>query len=211
VPGFNLYVSSARVTVYSTENYEYKEDQAGTTHTDTHRHTNTQTHRGKRVGEGEERLIRTKTQTRRLTKRNMEAVSVLQAEVERLWEEREGLEERIARIEPRMENEDKRTRGVSSDSFEERMKRSEAAAEEQGRITIIRGKISRVDRQMRVLGERMDRVQSEGGGGEGETEEREGLSDEFERAIEGANGRIEMEQRMLERMRRELSWMRGEM
>jgi uncharacterized coiled-coil protein SlyX len=91
------------------------------------------------------------------------------------------------------------------------MKRSEAAAEKQGKITRIREKISRVDRQMRVLRERMDRVQGEGRGFGGETEEREGLSDEFERAIEGANGRIEMEQRMLERMRRELSWMRGEM
>ena len=144
----------------------------------------------------------------------MEAVSVLQAEVERLWEEREGLEKRIARIEQRMENEEKWTKEVSSGSVEERMRHSEAAVEEQGRITRIRGKISRVDRQMRVLGERIDRVQGEGeggGNGEGEAEEREGLSDEFERAIEGANRRIEMEQRMLERMRRELSWMRGEM
>jgi len=45
-----------------------------------------------------------------------------------------------------------------------------------------------------VLGERIDRVQGEGRGNrEGEVEEREGLSDKFERAIEGANRRIEIE------------------
>lgn len=147
----------------------------------------------------------------RTTKTNMEALSVLQAEVERLWEVRVGWEKRIGRIKRRMENEEERARRVVSRSAEESALRSEAVAEEEGRITMIRGKISRVDGMMRLLEERIDRIQEEGEReGMGEEEHGRVMLDEFERAIEKASRRADVEQSMLERLRRESSWMRGE-
>lgn len=139
------------------------------------------------------------------------ALSVLQAEVERLWEAREGWEKRIARIQRAMENENKRTCAIGHGSMEENVKAAQAAAQEEGRITKIRGKISRMDGQMRVLEERIDRIQEEGEReGWGEEERGRVMMDEFERAIERASRRVETEQNTLERLRRELSWMRGE-
>jgi hypothetical protein len=132
--------------------------------------------------------------------------------VESLCEERKTLEAKIARIEQSMENESKRTSAVGWNSIEERLQTSGAASKERDRITKIRGKISRVDGQMRLLKERIDRVQEEGASeGWGEEEEGRVVMDEFERAIERASRRVEMEQSMLERLRRELARMRGEM
>jgi hypothetical protein len=142
----------------------------------------------------------------------MEALSVLQAEVERLWEAREGWEKRIARIQRAMINEEKLRYAVGHGSMEENVKASAAAAQEEDRITKIRGKIGKMDGQMRLLEERMDRIQEEGEReGWGEDEHGRVMLEEFERAIEKASRRADMEQSMLERLRRELSWMRGEM
>ena len=144
------------------------------------------------------------------TKPSMEGLSVLQAEVERLWEVREGWEKRIGRIQRRLENEEEQTRRVLARSAEEGMQRSEAAAEEQRLITKIRGKISSLDGRMRLLEERMDRVQEEGEReGLGQDLEREVMEVELERAMQRASRRVEMEQSMLEQLRRELAWMRG--
>ena len=137
----------------------------------------------------------------------MEALSVLQAKVESLWEERKALEAKIARIEQRMENESKRMDAVGWNSTEERLQTSEAASRERKRITKIRGKISRVDGQIRLLEEWIDRVQEE----EGEDEEAgRVVMDELERALERDSRRVEMEQRRIERLRSELVWMREE-
>lgn len=150
---------------------------------------------------------RTRTRKHGRTKRSMEALSVLQAKVESLWEERKAFEGKIARIEQRMENESKRMDAVGWNSMEERLQTSEAASRERKRITKIRGKISGVDGQIRLLEERIDRVQEE----EGEDEEAgRVVMDELERALERDSRRVEMEQRRIERLRSELVWMRGE-
>lgn len=177
-----------------TKNYGYEVDRART------RDTHIQTYAGAE-SYGERR-----NHPRTLTKWKMEALSVLQEEVERLQERRERLIKGITRIERRMENEKKWAEEVMSGSLEESAKRSSVVAEERGRITKIREKIRRVDWQMRMWEERIERVRDEGERGE---EESKGVLDEFEGAIKRATRRIEMEQRMLEQMRAELSDMRG--
>jgi FtsZ-binding cell division protein ZapB len=122
----------------------------------------------------------------------MEALSVLQREVERLKERRERLTKGITRM---------------LGSVAESAQRSRAAVEDRGRITKIRDKIRRIDWRTRLLEERVDRVRDEEGR---EDEESYAVLDELEGAVRRANRRIEMEQGMLERMRIELSSMRGE-
>jgi predicted nucleic acid-binding Zn-ribbon protein len=133
----------------------------------------------------------------------MEVVSVLRAKVEELWEEREELEKGMARVQGRIENAETR-RKEGWGSMEERKKQSEAVAEEERRMTGIRGKISAVDEQTRDLEERLGRVQGKGNG-------KEEVAEEVERAIEQASRRMEREQKMLEQARSEVLWMRDEM
>lgn len=132
----------------------------------------------------------------------MEAAEILGARVEKLWRQREGLESRVLRKELRIHNADERKKepastakvaGESSDMIE---------LERRG-IATLRAKITEIDEQSRDLEERIDRI-----GGEEEEEGREVLVDEFERAIERASQRIERDQKVLERMLRELSWLR---
>ena len=149
-----------------------------------------------------------KTQGRTLTKLKMEGLSVLQAEVERLQERREELTTRIARIGQKMENEREWEEKTMSSSLAESAWRSRVALEEEERITKIREKIRKVDGQIWVWEERIERVREAGGRAE---EDSEGVLDKFEGAINRASGRIEREQRMLEQMRAELSVMRGYM
>jgi hypothetical protein len=137
----------------------------------------------------------------------MEALSVLQREVERLQERRERLTKGITRIEQRMENEREWNEETMPGSVAESAQRSRAAVEDRGRITKIRDKIRRIDWRTRLLEERVDRVRDEEGR---EDEESYAVLDELEGAVRQANRRIEMEQGMLERMRIELSSMRGE-
>lgn len=150
--------------------------------------------------------VLTKTQTHTLTKSRMEALSVLQREADRLQERRERLTAGISRIEQRMDNDRKWEEEVMSGSLEESARRSRAVTEERGRITKIREKIRKVDRQIRMWEERIERVRGAGERGE---EESKSVLDEFEGAIRRASGRIEMEQKMLEQMWTELSDMRG--
>lgn len=105
-----------------TKDYEHKGDRIGTKH----RYTDT------------------------LTKSRMEALSVLQREVERLQERRGRLTKGILRTEQRMENDGKWEKEVILGSLEESARRSRAATEERGRITKIREKIGKVDRQIRM-------------------------------------------------------------
>jgi predicted nucleic acid-binding Zn-ribbon protein len=102
-----------------------------------------------------------------------------------------------------MENAEVRKREVCG-SMEERKKQSEAVAEEERRMTAMRGNISAVDEQTRDLEERLGRVQGEGNG-------KENVTEEVERAIERASRRVGRELNVLEQARREVSWMRGEM
>ena len=95
-----------------------------------------------------------------------------------------------------------------SSSLAESAERSRVAMEDEDKITMIRGKIRRVDGEVRVWEERMERVREAGEKGE---EDGKGVLDEFEGAIRRADGRIAMEQRMVEQMWRELSDMRGYM
>lgn len=132
----------------------------------------------------------------------MEAAEILGAKVEKLWRQREGLESRVSRKELRIHNADERRKepastgkvaGESSDMIE---------LERRG-IATLRAKITEIDEQSRDLEERIDRI-----GGEEEEEGGEVMVDEFERAIERASQRIESDQKVLERMLRELSWLR---
>lgn len=95
-----------------------------------------------------------------------------------------------------------------SSSLAESAERSRVAIEDEDKITKIRGKIRRVDEEMQVWEERIERVREAGERGE---EDSKGALDKFEGAIRRADGRIAIEQRMVEQMWRELSDMRGYM
>lgn len=95
-----------------------------------------------------------------------------------------------------------------SSSLAESAEQSRVAMENEDKITMIRGKIRRVDREVRVWEERIERVQEAGEKGE---EDSKGVLDEFERAIRQADRQIAMKQRIVEQMWRELSDMRGYM
>lgn len=106
-----------------------------------------------------------------------------------------------------MENERKWNEETTSGSLAESAQGSRASAEDRGRITKIRDKIRRIDRRTRLLEERVDRVRDEEGR---EEEENYAVLVEVEEAVARTIRRIGTEQGMLERMRTELSFMRGD-
>lgn len=132
----------------------------------------------------------------------MEAAAVLEAKVERLWEQRKGLEKRISRKELRIYNAEERKKEPAS-TGNAAIGSSDVIELERRGIATLRAKITGIDEQSRDFEERIDRMRE----GE-EKEEREVLVDEFERAIERASKRIERDQKVLERMLRELSRLR---
>lgn len=127
---------------------------------------------------------------------------VLEVKVERLWKQREGLESRISRKELRIHNaEERKKEPASTDNAA--IGSSDMIELERRGIATLRAKITEIDEQSRDLEERIDRMREEE-----EKEGREVLVDELERAIERASERIERDQKVLERMLRELSWLR---
>jgi hypothetical protein len=143
----------------------------------------------------------------------MEALAVLKDKIEKLREEREGLERVTTELQRRIEHYEvqKQSRGQEWPVFET-IKRGKVVGPAEAKAAKIRERISAIDEQTQTLEERVERVQGrteEDREGE-ERESRAAFAEEFERGIERASERLEEEQRVLERSRTELAAMRLE-